>query len=103
MLGPFGKIKSVILQLALLKCISKGEEYPYSLLKKVSKSNFGKFKIIKSDIYNAIASLEKKRYIKLTKMHGTKKYYKITKEGRKVLKETRKILRTTLKEISKIL
>ena len=103
MLGPFGKIKSVILQLVLLKCISKSEEYPYKLLKKVSESKFGKFKIIKSDIYNAIASLERKRYIKLTKTHGAKKYYKITKEGRKVLKETRKILRATLKEVSRIL
>jgi len=100
---PLERIKSVALELKLLKCINDGEMYPYALLKDFKESKFGKFKITKSDIYNAIASLEKKRYIKIAKRRGAKKYYRITNEGKYVLKESKKILLQTLHDISKIL
>jgi len=100
---PLDRIKSVALELKLLKCINDGEMYPYALLKDFKESKFGKFKITKSDIYNAIASLEKKRYIKIAKRKGAKKYYRITSDGKEVLKESKKILLQTLHDISKIL
>ena len=100
---PLERIKSVALELKLLKCINDGEMYPYALLKDFEESRFGRFKVTKSDIYNAIASLEKKRYIKIAKRKGAKKYYRITNEGKYVLKESKKILLQTLHEISKIL
>ena len=100
---PLDRIKSVALELKLLKCINDGEMYPYALLKDFKESKFGKFKITKSDIYNAIASLEKKRYIKIAKRRGAKKYYRITSDGKEVLKESKKILLQTLHDISKIL
>jgi len=102
-IGPLAKIKNIVLELTLLKCINDGETYPYNLLKKFKEQKFRKFKVLKSDVYNAIASLEKKRYIKVAKRNNAKKYYKITDEGRKVLKESKKILVNSLKEISKIL
>jgi len=100
---PLDRIKSVALELKLLKCINDGEMYPYAMLKDFKESKFGKFKITKSDIYNAIASLEKKRYIKIAKRKGAKKYYRITSDGKEVLKESKKILLQTLHDISKIL
>jgi len=100
---PLDRIKSVALELKLLKCINDGEMYPYALLKDFKESKFGKFKITKYDIYNAIASLEKKRYIKIAKRRGAKKYYRITSDGKEVLKESKKILLQTLHDISKIL
>jgi len=102
-IGPLAKIKNIVLELTLLKCIGKGEAYPYDLLKKFKEPKFGKFKVLKSDVYNAIASLEKKGYIKVAKRSGAKKYYKITDEGKKVLRESKKILINSLKEISRIL
>jgi len=100
---PLDRIKSIVLELKLLKCISNDEMYPYALLKDFEESRFGRFKVTKSDIYNAIASLEKKRYIKIAKRKGAKKYYRITNEGKNVLKESKKILLQTLRDISKIL
>ena len=100
---PLERIKSIALELKLLKCISNDEMYPYAMLKDFEESRFGRFKVTKSDIYNAIASLEKKRYIKIAKRKGAKKYYRITNEGKNVLKESKKILLQTLRDISKIL
>ena len=100
---PLERIKSVALELKLLKYINDGEMYPYAMLKDFKESRFGRFKVTKSDIYNAIASLEKKRYIKIAKRKGAKKYYKITSDGKEVLKESKKILLQTLHDISKLL
>lgn len=103
--GPLEKIKSMALEFRILKDINDGETYPYSLLKRFEKLKFGKgrFKISKSDIYNAVAALERKHYIKVAKRRGAKKYYTITKEGKEVISKSKKILTDAIKEISKLL
>mgnify|MGYP001626160712 CR=1 FL=1 len=97
------RIKSIALELKLLRCIGRGEAYPYSLLKELENVKIGKFKLSKSDIYNAISSLERKKYIKVSKQAGAKKYYKLTANGRKALSGTKRILLNTMKGISKML
>ncbi|MGC8662493.1 MAG: PadR family transcriptional regulator [Candidatus Micrarchaeia archaeon] len=97
------KIKSIALELKLLKCIGNGSAYPYSMLKEFEKMRMGRFKLSKSDIYNTIGSLERKKYIRISKRVGAKKYYRLTARGRKALSDTKRILLNAMKEISKTL
>ncbi|MGB9732845.1 MAG: PadR family transcriptional regulator [Candidatus Micrarchaeia archaeon] len=97
------RIKSIALELKLLRCIGRGEAYPYSLLKELQNLKIGEFKLSKSDVYNAIGSLERKDYIKLSRQVGAKKYYKLTSNGRKALSSAKRILLKTMEEISKML
>jgi len=102
--GPMGKMRSIALELKVLKCIEEKETYPYSLFKKLSDSKHGHyFNIDKSELYNTIASLEKKDYIKVSRHSAEKKYYAITPHGRHVLRTLKKIYSKAFREILQLL
>ncbi|MGC9205139.1 MAG: PadR family transcriptional regulator [Candidatus Micrarchaeia archaeon] len=103
-IGPMGKIRSVAIEFRVLKCIGEKEAYPYSLFKKLSNSEHGRFfKLEKSELYNTIASLEKKGYIKVSRHKVAKKYYAITPKGKRVLSNLKRIYSKTLSEIIRLL
>lgn len=95
-----------LLLFVIMQIIKRERAYPYALLKIIKKS---KNPILcsntKSDVYNAISSLEKSKLIKITERPGSlkfQKYYVLTKMGKGILKEQTEILGSTLKNISKL-
>jgi DNA-binding PadR family transcriptional regulator len=102
--GPMGKMRSITLELKVLKCIEEKETYPYSLFKRLGASKHGHFfNVDKSELYNTIASLEKKDYIKVSRHSAEKKYYTITPHGRHVLRTLKKIYLKAFREILQLL
>ena len=96
---PHREIAHYVLKIIILQN-TKDWEYPYSIAKKLKecKSWHGRPGILsgmkKSDVYNAINSLEKHGYIisktelKAGRVH---KYYKITRGGTSTLKKAKRM------------
>ena len=100
--------KKDILRAVILLRISRGSGvYPYSLLKsfKNHPAQMMEGGIAKSDIYNAMASLEKSGFITgnvIVSGSRAKKTYVLTDKGRKVVGRFRKQLLKYMKAMSKV-
>ena len=99
--------KGGILKFATLNMINKHHTYPYKLYKKMKTFHFGVLSHVeKSEVYNALNSLETKGLVK-SRIHlkGSKvqKEYSLTPIGKKVLTRSRKAMLANLRNIKKLI
>lgn len=88
------QLKRGLLEVCILKCLTKEDSYGYKLINDVSFY----FEVSESTLYPILKRLEEAEYLTTYKEeHNSRlrKYYKITKEGKTKLKEQ-------LKEIKKL-
>lgn len=100
-------LQNEILKFFLLMHLSRGEGYPYALLKAI------KFKRIwilngltKNDLYNTIKSLENKGLIKgkpVRKGAMTQKHYVLTPKGRVVARASKGMMLKAFKSVAETL
>ena len=92
-----------ILKLMLLRSISKGEDYPYSMLKSLKCNRHMPLgSITKNEVYNALNALEKQGYVKSkTVLSGNKaqRHYRLTVNGRSVVRRSRRIMLQLIKDM----
>ncbi len=96
-----------MLKVILLNHLSRHAGYPYELLKAIEGRKVFIFKgLTKSDLYNAISSLEKQGFIKskvVMKGAQAQKHYYHTKSGRKIVKASRKLMIKSFMEVNKLM
>ncbi len=97
--------RNEVLKLVLLSYLSKKQGYPYDLFKKMQRGkDWFLHGLTKSDLYNALNSLEKHGYIKgkitVSASHA-RKNYTVTASGRKIVKAAKKAMITSLGDIIK--
>ena len=102
------ELRHIILKAIILNKIKRGNVYPYSLIKDISKLNNLKVhsKDIKNDVYNVISTLEKSGYIKITariENGRLKKYFTLTKKGDTALTDIKKGFDSAVKSLKKAL
>ncbi|MCL2610504.1 MAG: helix-turn-helix transcriptional regulator [Defluviitaleaceae bacterium] len=90
----------------LIKIISLGEQYGYSISKTVTKVSEGDFEIKEASLYTGLRRLEKEKIILSywgdESQGGRRKYYKLTDEGYEKLEENFQIWQKTKSIIDKI-
>ena len=101
------EFKRILLKIFILKIIKKKKIYSYALIKEIiAYKNFNHFiseDEVKNDVYNAIASLEKEGYIKVSSKKDHIKYYKITEKGSNALNEINKNFKETWQRMRRII
>ncbi len=99
--------RNEVLKIILLSHLSRKEEYPYALFKVIQKRKVWFLRgVTKSDLYNALNSLEKHEYIKSkTIVRGThaRKNYTLTPEGKRIVKAWKMAMIKSFAEIVKMM
>ncbi len=83
--------RNEVLKVILLSHLCRKEGYPYELLKAIQEKKIWFLRgVVKSDLYNALNSLEKHGYIRskvVLKGAVARKNYTLTPEGKKIVRE----------------
>lgn len=90
----------------LIKIISLGNQYGYSISKTIAEISDGNFLIKEASLYTGLRRLEKEELINSywgdESQGGRRKYYKLTEDGEEKLKENYLTWEETKKIIDKI-
>lgn len=96
-------LRSGVLKLVLLRSISKGNDYPYSVLKSLKCHSHLPFGTVsKNEVYNTLNALEKRGYVRSrTVLSGSKaqRHYRLTPQGRSVVRRSRRIMLQLIKDM----
>ncbi|MDE1762033.1 MAG: helix-turn-helix transcriptional regulator [Candidatus Micrarchaeota archaeon] len=100
-------LRKEILRIIILNNLGRHSGYPYQLLKAIESRKVFIFEgLTKSDLYNAIASLEKQGFIKSKAvMKGAKvqKHFDLTAKGKKIVIASRKAMVKTFLAVNKLM
>ena len=78
---------------ALLQLLSHGEKYGYEIIEALTQQSAGVFELGQSTLYPMLYNLEAKKLVTSRKKEGpngrTRRYYRVTAQGKKKLKADR--------------
>ena len=96
-----------MLRIIILNNLGRHSGYPYALLKGIESRKIFIFEgLTKSDLYNAISSLEKQGFIRgrvVMKGAQAQKHFDLTARGKKIVVASRKAMVKTFMSVNKLM
>lgn len=101
------KLMTISITMLILKLLEEDEMYGYQMIKELEKRSEKVFELKEGTLYPVLHSLEDKSavesYEKQTEAGRTRKYYRLTKQGKKLLEEKTREWELYQKAVSGIL